>query len=254
MMNIRALLQTASLALFLLLLWLAVFPGAERFPVDLFLRFDPLVSLGTIISSRNWIPALMPGLAVLALTLFFGRLFCGYICPMGNTIDISDRAINGACKYERRITPERSASLRKVKYYVLLFVLGTAILGISSVFLASPLSLITRLYGLIIYPSLVFIAHGLLDMLYPLNVKLGLNFLAYAEFQSYRFSGQWFVVIFFIVVMGLINYAPRFWCRYICPSGAMMAIVGRRPLVRRKGYLPAALIAASALRHAPRAP
>ncbi len=233
-MNFRIVVQSASLCLFLVMLWMAAFPLAEWVPVDIFPRLDPLVFLGTLISSRQWVWSLVPGLAILGLTLVLGRFFCGYVCPMGVSIDLSDRFFSPGKKGAKSISPDREAGLRRIKYYVLFFILGSAMLSVSSVFLASPLSLITRFYGLVIYPALVFMGDAALDILLPLNLMLGLDRLAYAELHSFRFAAQWFTVLFFIMVFGLVYYSPRFWCRYLCPSGALMALAGKKPLLRRK--------------------
>lgn len=233
-MNFRTVVQLLSLCLFLFLLWLAAYPLVTWVPADLFLRLDPLVFSGTLISSRQWIWALVPGLIIVGLTLVLGRFFCGYICPMGVTIDLSDRFFRIVNKDKKPFFPDKDAKLRKIKYFVLFFVLGAGLFGVSLVFTASPLSLITRLYGLVVYPALVLMGDIALDIFLPLNIMLGLDRLAYMEVQSYLFASQWFIVLFFIAVFALVYYSPRFWCRYICPSGALMALFGRKPLVRRK--------------------
>ncbi len=233
-MNFRTIVQTINLCFFLFLLWLAAFPLVEWIPVDFFQRLDPLVFLGTFISTREWVWALVPGLAILGLTLILGRFFCAYICPMGITIDLSDRVFRPGKRNVQGLTSEQNSRFRKIKYFILIFILGTAMLGVSSVFLASPLSLITRLYGLVLYPALVLVGDTVLDLFLPLNLMLGLESMAYAELQSYRFATQWFIAFFFIAVFALVYYSPRFWCRYLCPSGALMALTGKYPLIRRK--------------------
>ncbi len=232
-MRFRTVVQVFSLGGFLVLLWLAAFPSESYVPVDLFLRLDPLVFLGTLLSSRVWLWSLVPGLAVIGLTFIIGRFFCGYICPMGTTLDVSDRLLRPGKKNQTGPDPQKDKPLRKIKYFVLFFILGTALLGVSSAFLASPLSLITRFYGLIVYPSLIFLGDTFLEFLLPLNLWLGLDSLAYAEFQLYRFTAGWFIVLFFGAVFLLVFFSPRFWCRYLCPSGAILALAGRKPLIRR---------------------
>lgn len=233
-MNFRTIVQLLSLCLFLLLLWMAAYPLTTRVPVDFFIRLDPLVFPGVLISARQWIPALVPGLAILGLSLVLGRFFCGYICPMGTTIDLSDRFLGPRKNDEAQAGPRQGAWFRKIKYLILFFILGAALAGVSLVFTASPLSLITRFYGLIIYPALVLAADTTLDIFLPLNTLLGLDSLAYAQVDSYLFATQWFVALFFLTVFTLVWFSPRFWCRYLCPSGALMALAARKPLVRRR--------------------
>ncbi len=232
-MNFRLTVQAISLGIFLFLLWSAAFPLKAWIPADAFIRLDPLVFLGTSISSRQWIWALFPGLVILGLTVVLGRFFCGYICPMGITIDLSDRLLRPRSREPGPFPSSRESGLRRIKYYVLFFMLGMALIGVSSVFLASPLSLVTRLTALVFYPFVILAGDAALDILLPLNMALGLENLAYMELTAYRFSTQWFIVLFFIAVFGLAYHSPRFWCRYLCPSGALMALAGQRALVRR---------------------
>ncbi|MDL2272850.1 4Fe-4S binding protein, partial [Desulfovibrio sp. OttesenSCG-928-I05] len=43
-----------------------------------------------------------------------------------------------------------------------------------------------------------------------------------------------FLCVFFVVLFRLERLVPRFWCRYLCPSGALLAVAGLRPVWRRK--------------------
>lgn len=44
--------------------------------------------------------------------------------------------------------------------------------------------------------------------------------------------GAWLLGLFFIAGVGLNAVKPRFYCRYVCPAGALMHLVARRPLWR----------------------
>ena len=52
-------------------------------PVTVFFQADPLVWLTSLISGHVLIKGFGWALAVLVLTLVFGRVFCGFICPLG---------------------------------------------------------------------------------------------------------------------------------------------------------------------------
>ncbi len=45
-------------------------------------------------------------------------------------------------------------------------------------------------------------------------------------------QGAWLLGLFFIAAVGLNAVKPRFYCRYACPAGALMHLVGRRPVWR----------------------
>ena len=83
------------MSFFLVLLWYAAFPLVLPVPVDLFLRMDPLILFTFIITTRGFIALLLPGVAVVVLTIVFGRFFCSMVCPLGTSIDISDRLDQG---------------------------------------------------------------------------------------------------------------------------------------------------------------
>jgi len=54
-----------------------------RAPVRLFFELDPLVAMSNAIAGHALYRGLLLSLIVLVPTLFLGRFFCGWICPMG---------------------------------------------------------------------------------------------------------------------------------------------------------------------------
>ncbi len=228
-MGFRRVIQVVNLVVFLLLVFVAASSIPSHMNLNFFLRLDPVLVLGTGISGRILIPAFIPAVVVLLLTALMGRVFCGYICPMGTTIDGCDRLLGPSSK--GRSIPVR---LFRIKYYVLTFVLGSSILGVSFLFLGSPLSLITRFYGLLIQPLIALFGHTALRVIQPAAEMLHLDTLVFTDLSTPRFATQFFILIFFILLFGLAKFSPRFWCRYICPSGALMALLSRRPVFRRQ--------------------
>jgi len=85
-LKLRRLSQIVSLALFLLLLHKG---GTEA---HLFLRLDPLVAITNALSTRALYRGLLWSLAILIPTLFLGRFFCGWICPLGTLSQLVGRA------------------------------------------------------------------------------------------------------------------------------------------------------------------
>lgn len=126
-MTFQQTVQSLSFLLFVLLLWQAGFPLDSILPVDLFLRLDPLVFLGTAVSSRTLNASALLALPVIALTMVLGRFTCSTLCPMGITIDIADRVF--ADDGGHRAPAPLPARLRPIKYEILLFVLAVALLG-----------------------------------------------------------------------------------------------------------------------------
>src|SRR5580658_4377869 len=63
-------------------------------PKNLFMTMDFLNTLkNSIASHRLPIYAIGPSLFILILTMWGGRIFCGWICPLGTAIDIGDKLL-----------------------------------------------------------------------------------------------------------------------------------------------------------------
>ena len=52
-------------------------------PVNWLLQLDPLVALGTLLTTRTIYAGLIWALATVVLTILLGRFFCGFACPLG---------------------------------------------------------------------------------------------------------------------------------------------------------------------------
>ncbi|NTW34804.1 MAG: 4Fe-4S binding protein, partial [Syntrophobacteraceae bacterium] len=85
--TVRRISQVFFLALFL---WFCVVSslGVESWqlrgwPVSWFLQLDPLVALGTILTTGTLYANLLWALVTVILTLILGRFFCGWVCPFG---------------------------------------------------------------------------------------------------------------------------------------------------------------------------
>ncbi len=229
MIRFRQSVQLLFLALFLLLLTAASISGISMASLDLFLLMDPSLVLLSAISGRIVLLAFIPALLVLISGPLIGRVFCGYICPMGTTLDGTD-ALFGPPKKKFF----SSARLTGLKYLVLIFLTASALVGVSYIFFAAPLSLITRAYGLVIFPLVSFISREVLDLARPLGDWMDLGAITFAQIRTIRFATQFFILLFFATVIGMAIFSPRFWCRYLCPSGALLALVSKSPIVRRR--------------------
>ncbi len=253
--------QTCSLLLFLGLLGLTVSPLPELpLPVDLFLRLDPLISVAVPLAARQWIASLLPGLGMLLLAIFAGRIFCGYICPMGITLDLVRAALPGTAGTRKRHAERAKAAngpvpadggapgvtrpdggrafslppwLRHGKYLILAGILGAALLGVNAAFWASPIALITRFYALLIHPLLLLAGNESLALARPLFEAADWTAFSYLQINLRRFDTLYFIAVFFGLLFWLERIRPRFWCRYLCPAGALLALCSFRPFWRR---------------------
>jgi polyferredoxin len=64
-------------------------------PVNWLLELDPLVGLGTLLTTHSVYKGLLWGLATIVLTILLGRFFCGWICPFGSIHHFLDTWADG---------------------------------------------------------------------------------------------------------------------------------------------------------------
>ena len=231
--RLRRFIQTLSLGFFLYLLFRAVWPLAQALPsVNFFLRLDPLAALGASLAARQWIADCWPTLVLLILTVLFGRFFCGYLCPLGTTLDIVRRFV----KPKRKAGAPPHLRAAKIKYLILAAVLAAAVGGFNAYHWGSPLSLITRFYGLLIYPLLLALRSLGLEAGQMLAGLWGeeLPSFFYLNIKSNSYNLVWPAALIFLIIFWLERKSSRFWCRYLCPAGALLGLASFRPLWRRR--------------------
>jgi len=232
-MRFQRVVQISLFALFVLLLRQAKYPLAEGLPVDLFLRLDPTILLGTMLVSGTWIADLVWGLAVLLLAFVLGRFFCGYMCPLGATVDAADWMIKRKKLRRKENAAEGTVRIRGWKYLLLFAMFCSILVGVSLVFLFSPISLATRFYTVAVYPVLLSLADSCLWLVEKVASYMGMDGIGYFQIKHVSFNANVFTAFFVAGLLLLGLSRPRFWCRNLCPAGAMFALCSRKPIVRR---------------------
>ncbi len=215
--------------LFLLALSFSAFDfenGGPWINPDIFARMDPLAALTVPMAARDLIPALWPGLLVLASALFFGRFFCSHVCPMGTTLDIGSFCATKLRGKGPRILPALNRERwNKARFWLLSAIIGAALLGVNLAFWAAPMPLVNRFYATALHPLLTLAGHTALVNTQPLADSLSLTSLAYAQISPRRFEAVFFILSFFGLLFWLEIVRPRFWCRFLCPAGALMGLL-----------------------------
>lgn len=217
----------------MLFLWNAAFPFTLALPHDLFLRSDPLVFVTTLAATRSFIVKLLPAVGIMAGTVLLGRFFCSMVCPLGTAIDITG-ALAGRAKGADGPPGKSGSGLKLVKYLALCFLVFSALMGYSLAAYGSPLAIATRFFGLVLFPIAYLTGEAGLDLLRPVASALHSDLLAYANLPESRYGLQWFTVVLSGGVLALSLKTKRFWCRYLCPAGALMALASLRPALFKR--------------------
>jgi len=225
----RRFVQTLFLVLFTVLFFLAADPLPSFFPVDLFLKFDPLAALTTMLASRQMHAALLLSLITVAAALLFGRFFCGWVCPLGTLIDSSKQL-----SPRNKTLPGENSSAKQPKYYLLLALIMCCLLGFNLVYWFDPIAFVTRVYTLLLYPLVFLLLNSGLDALRPLAGKLQLVTLSHQQFMQPLFYLNVLTLFIFSGILFLNYFAERFWCRTICPLGALLSVFSRWGMFKRQ--------------------
>jgi len=177
-------------------------PGVEGF-----LPISSLISLRrTILSGEiNWVhPAgLVLLVTIIAMSILLKKSFCGYICPVG-LVSESLGGIGRKLFGKRLLLPKfLDYPLRSLKYLLLLFFVYALFFQMSpaeiEIFLSSPYNKVS-------------------------DVKMLLFFT--------RITQLTFIVLLVLTVISI--FYEGFWCRYLCPYGALLGFLSIFSLSRIK--------------------
>ncbi|MBN1233038.1 MAG: 4Fe-4S binding protein [Candidatus Coatesbacteria bacterium] len=229
-MKISKLNKIIKTGFFLLFLFLAFFSLSEKsnwFGLNLYFRTNPLDWLIVFISNRALnFKYFFPSIIFILLTFVFGRFFCGYVCPLGNLIDISDWIWIKRLRKSVKI-PRFVFALRWINLLVLI---GASIYGVSLLFLIEPMSLITRFMTTSVTGPLKHLAKSMQDWLsFMLPEKWTLLNI---DVPYYHLAVYNLAAIIIIILLSLL--AERFWCRYLCPLGLLYELMAKFSLFRMK--------------------
>jgi len=152
-----------------------------------------LITTGTVISFAT--------VAVLGLSLIFGPVFCGWVCPLGTFQDFVSKITTGlhTKKYNTFIPDNLDKRLRLMRYAVLALIV-----------LLSALRILHRLREYCIYYSVIGLWTG------------------------FAAVGGLLIPVLIAAVTSVFTERP--WCKYLCPYGALLGLTNRISLfsIRRK--------------------
>jgi polyferredoxin len=231
----RKLVQYLALAGFI-----ALFVGSRRggWPatlVNIPLRIDPLTVLANFISGRTFLMGSALALIVVLLTFILGRVWCGWLCPLGTTLDLISPRRN-----VKNVPRERFA-WRGVKYGLLFVILVAALFGNLTLLILDPLTIFVRTLTISVWPALdqivtagekiVLKVHIFSDPVMSFDNAIRSELFPYAP-VFYRQTVLFAVI--FVGVVALNWLERRFWCRYLCPLGGLLGLLSKLAILRRE--------------------
>jgi polyferredoxin/formate hydrogenlyase subunit 6/NADH:ubiquinone oxidoreductase subunit I len=214
-----------------------------KLPVTFFFQLDPLVGLTSLLSGYRLIVGFLWGLGIVLLTLLIGRAFCGFICPFG-TIQHAIGGFKPALKGDRMVQANLKKPGQRLKYFLLIALLAAAILGLNIAGLLDPIALLFRSVALAVLPGLGVGIRSLFEAMAGSDIKL-INLLSYGAevlvapvfgYSNSAYQTAWFIGLIFLVVLFLNRIRPRFYCRTLCPLGALLGIFSRFSILRLEKY------------------
>lgn len=282
-MKIVSVRRTSQVFFVVLLLWFCVvstFGTAwwqlRGWPVNWFLQLDPLLALGTLLTTGTLYAGLIWALATVALTILLGRFFCGWVCPFGSLQQFIGYWAGRADPPAAKMARNRYRPSQTIKYYLLVWVLSTA----AGTLIAESLQTAFRSVGMLLLvfaavatlavtvacvqsdagvgarrPLLIALGvggmlsagllalgpmvagslqTGLLDPLALLQRSVNLVLLPLADATTHKiFPAQRYyqntapIAAIFLGSVLLCLKIPRFYCRFVCPLGALYGVLGR---------------------------
>ncbi len=237
--------RTISQAFFFVLFVYFVFateyhfkPGSEKVSgwFKFFFDINPLNLFGTSLASGVLYSTLVFGFIILIATIFFGRFFCGWICPLGSLNQFFS-SFKSERKQHRGLALMKSNIFKpyqNLKYYLLIILVGMAIFGSLQFGLLDPISLLARSVGMVILPAITLWLKIIFGWLWSFDI----SFVSVIGELLYRFSSAlflplkqphfngtfWLSLIFMAIVVANRIYT-RFWCRALCPLGALLGLL-----------------------------
>ena len=210
--NLRRVYSVFFLALFLFFLFVTDFRNLKGFEVSLFLEANPLAALSTFLTSWTLYKGLAWSLVIIIPTLFLGRFFCSWVCPLG-TLNHGLSILFNKRRIAENLEINAYRPIFRWKYYILAVLLVLACLGTLQTGLLDPLSLVTRSFIVSLYPAVH--RSGL-----PLYLKQPV------------FYGGVAISLLFLAVLLANRGMTRFWCRVLCPLGALLGVLSLSAVYR----------------------
>ena len=210
--NLRRIYSVFFFALFVYLLVITDFRNLKGYEVSLFLEINPLVSIFSFFTSGTIYKGLILSLLIIIPTLFLGRFFCSWICPLG----ILNQWISFFLNKKETSENQEKNEYRKMfpfKYYILVIFAVLAVSGTLQIGLLDPIAFISRAFIVSGFPAL----YNWGELIY---------------LKQPVFQGGILITLLFLTVLFANRFITRFWCRVLCPLGALLGIMSFGSIMR----------------------
>jgi polyferredoxin len=208
----RVISQIFFFGLFLFFASVTQFSYLKGYPVSAFLEVDPLVALATAITTHSVYRGLVWSLALLLPTLLLGRFFCGWICPLGTLHQFTGWLFNNRNR-KQQIHSNRYHRYFATKYYLLIGFAAAALFGSLQIGWLDPICLLFRSFTVAVLPVLDMATEWI-----------------YVRPHVHQFA--WIIGFILVGLVGMNVLVPRFFCRVLCPLGALLGALSRFSLWR----------------------
>jgi len=231
--RLRRLVQVGFLVLFLALGFVMFQDrGAGELAQGLF-PFDPLAALSAMMASRSWIDGMVWAFGTVVLTTVLGRVWCGWICPLGTVLEYV--RFKGARRRAQHISPR----WRAIKYVLLTAMLTMAALGSLTLLILDPITIFNRTVTTAVVPAVDAVIRGVESAVADVgwlegtvswvdNTLRGTVLPTLAPYFAQGIA----MAVFFVAIAALNLLADRFWCRYLCPLGALLGLFAKLAVLR----------------------
>lgn len=192
-----------------------------------FFHWDPLLAIVTTIASRVFFVAFLPAILTIVVTFLLGRVACGWVCPLGSL----HQFFSFLFKKTKLHRPKKLKDNHTVwKYYILVFVLISAVFTLDVAGFFDPFSFLYRSIVVGALPALNYGFAEFIGLFYQIGLA-GIGDVLIQFFENLDVNAiyiQGFFIGGIFIGMVLLNMVrERFWCRYICPLGALLGIFSR---------------------------
>ncbi|GAB4332503.1 MAG: 4Fe-4S binding protein [Desulfobulbaceae bacterium] len=231
--------QAFFLLVFLFLFIKTDYSGADEiaYAVNIIFRIDPLLAATVMLAAKTFVAAMLPALVLLVLTLILGRFFCGWVCPMGTILDLFQPMLKAGA-------PRIPTMYPRLALILLCGLLAAAFFGLPLAGYLDPFSILVRGLSLSMHPALDHVLTGVFTWTY-LEAPTAVNTVTEPLYSFLRetvlpFSRKVYSLSLLsgamLVGVILLEYAQRrFFCRNLCPVGALLGLFARQGFFRGRG-------------------